>query len=216
MYPRVTLTLPDWIHEEIPEPHPDYPTLDSRMELAIRLAERNIREGGGPFGAAIFEIASGKLIAPGVNLVVPERCSLAHAEAVAIAVAQRVCETYDLSQGGLPEMELVTSAQPCIQCYGNLWWSGLHRLVVGARKEDVENLTGFDEGPLPDDWVTRLIDRPPLPGVDVIRDQPRARRSSRAAARIASSATDTAAPCSWIGRARSNERPSADREAGSA
>ena len=54
MYPRVTLTLPDWIHEEIPEPHPDYPTLDSRMELAIRLAERNIREGGGPFGAAIF------------------------------------------------------------------------------------------------------------------------------------------------------------------
>ena len=170
MYPRVTLTLPDWIHEEIPDPHRCYPTLEARMELAIRLAEHNIRAGGGPFGAAIFEIESGQLVAPGVNLVVPQHCSLAHAEAVAIAVAQQVCRTYDLSQDGLPPMELVTSAQPCIQCYGNLWWSGLHRLVVGARKEDVESLTGFDEGPLPDDWVARLTHRPPLPGIDVVSD----------------------------------------------
>ena len=63
-------------------------------------------------------------------------------------------------------MELVTSGQPCIQCYGNLWWSGLRRLVVGARKEDIETLAGFSEGPLPHTWADQLeIARPcsPLP-----------------------------------------------------
>ncbi len=67
-------------------------------------------------------------------------------------------------------MELVTSSQPCIQCYGNLWWSGLRRLVVGARKEDVETLTGFAEGPLPADWTEQLEHRPPLHPIAVIRD----------------------------------------------
>ena len=67
-------------------------------------------------------------------------------------------------------MELVTSAQPCIQCYGILWWSGLQRLVIGARKEDVEQITGFMEGSLPPDWIQQLAVRPPLPPVTVVRD----------------------------------------------
>ena len=67
-------------------------------------------------------------------------------------------------------MELVTSAQPCTQCYGNLWWSGLRRVVIGARKEDVEALTGFIEGPLPADWDRQLESRAPLQPVAVIRD----------------------------------------------
>ena len=140
------------------------------MALAIRLSERNIAEGGGPFGAAVFEIETGKLVAPGVNLVVPLRASFAHAEAVAIAIAQTVCGTHDLSATGLPAMELVSSAQPCIQCYGNLWWSGLRRLVTGANKADVEALTGFAEGPVPEDWVGHLADRAPLPPVAVVQD----------------------------------------------
>lgn len=142
------------------------------MAFAIRLASRNIDEKtGGPFGAAIFEIESGKLIAPGVNIVVPGKCSLAHAEAVAFMVAQQVVGTFDLGAKGLPAMELVTSAQPCIQCFGNTWWSGVARIVIGARGEDVERLTGFDEGPLPPNWVQLLEQRSdPLSPVEVIRD----------------------------------------------
>jgi tRNA(Arg) A34 adenosine deaminase TadA len=140
------------------------------MALAIRLAERNVETGGGPFGAAVFEIDSGKLVAPGVNRVLPLACSLAHAEAMAIMVAQQVCGTHNLGAEGLPPMELVSSAQPCIQCYGNLWWSGLARVVIGATKEDVETLTGFVEGPLPHGWADHLSHRPPLAPVAVVRD----------------------------------------------
>lgn len=170
MYPSVHYRLPTWIADEIGDPDQRYVTVEDRMALAIRLSARNIAEGGGPFGAAVFEIESGKLVAPGVNQVVPLHASVAHAEAIAIMVAQAVCETHDLGVSGLPPMELVSSAQPCIQCYGNLWWSGLRRLVVGARKEDVERITGFVEGPLTHDWADHLIHRAPLHPVDVIRD----------------------------------------------
>ncbi len=44
---------------------------------------------------------------------------------------------------------LATSAQPCCQCYGATVWAGIDELLIGARAEDVEELTEFDEGPLP-------------------------------------------------------------------
>ncbi|MGC9469495.1 MAG: nucleoside deaminase, partial [Anaerolineae bacterium] len=159
MYPTLTIELPTWIERAIPDPNHRFRTLEERMALAIRLAEHNIDAGGGPFGAAVFEIDSGRLVAPGVNMVLSLRCSLAHAEAMAIVMAQAVCNSHDLGAEHLPPMELVTSAQPCIQCYGNVWWSGLRRLVIGATKDDVESITGFAEGPLPDNWSARLENR---------------------------------------------------------
>jgi tRNA(Arg) A34 adenosine deaminase TadA len=170
VYPTVKLELPRWIAQEVAAPDRRYLTLEERMAFVIHLAERNIDEGGGPFGAAVFEIETGRLVAPGVNLVVPLKCSLAHAEAMAIMVAQQVCGSHDLGAPSLPPMELVTSAQPCIQCYGNLWWSGLRRVVIGAGKHDVERLTGFFEGPLPEDWSRQLEHRPPLDPIEVVSD----------------------------------------------
>ena len=58
------------------------------MRLAIELSRLNIQHGtGGPFGAAIFERETGRLLAPGVNLVTSLDCSVFHAEMVAIMVA---------------------------------------------------------------------------------------------------------------------------------
>jgi tRNA(Arg) A34 adenosine deaminase TadA len=169
VYPTAQLSLPDWIPDEVGDPTRAYPSLEDRMDLILRLAIRNIRSGGGPFAAGVFEMETGRLVAPGVNRVVPLACSLAHAEALAVATAQAVHGSHDLGQPGLPPMELVTSAQPCIQCFGILWWSGLRRLVVGATKEDVESLAGFEEGPLPDSWASRLAKRSPLPPITVVR-----------------------------------------------
>jgi tRNA(Arg) A34 adenosine deaminase TadA len=132
------------------------------MRLTIALAAHNVEsDTGGPFGAAIFERDSGVLIAPGINMVRSSNCSVAHAEAVAIALAQQVLQTYDLGASHLPALELVTSAQPCIQCFGNVWWSGVKRLVTGASLQQTEALTGFDEGPVPLDWAERLRNRKP-------------------------------------------------------
>src|SRR5262249_6504075 len=142
-FPTWSLELPAWV-EQVIRPGDVLADPAARMRLAIRLAGENfVRETGGPFGAAVFERDSGPIVSVGVNLVVPSRCSLAHAEAVALALAQRALGTHDLSAPGIPAMELVSSAQPCCQCYGMIWWSGIRGLVIGARGVDVESIAGF-------------------------------------------------------------------------
>ncbi|MFV1964828.1 MAG: nucleoside deaminase, partial [Pirellulaceae bacterium] len=142
VWPPITLRLPDWVGEETGPPGGCFPTVEDRMDLAIRLAERSVEEdAGAPFGACVFEIESGALVTPGVSLVVRQNCSPAHGETLAIMGAQQAIGTFDLAANRFPPLELVTSAQPCIQCFGNVWWSGLKRVVMAASADDVERLT---------------------------------------------------------------------------
>jgi tRNA(Arg) A34 adenosine deaminase TadA len=113
----------------------------------------------------VFEMESGRLVAAGVNLVVYEGCSIRHAEMIALMLAQKSVGTFDLGAVGIPGCELVTSAEPCAMCLGAIPWSGVRRLVSGARGEDVEAI-GFDEGSKPDGWGGELERR----GIEVIRD----------------------------------------------
>jgi len=55
-----------------------------------------------------------------------------------------------------------------------LWWSGITKLVCGARGEDVESITSFREGPLPANWPDLLSKRRDLP-IEVVRDVQRER-----------------------------------------
>jgi tRNA(Arg) A34 adenosine deaminase TadA len=130
----------------------------------------NIQHGsGGPFGAGIFDLERHALLAPGVNMVVPARCSVLHAEIVATIVAQQIADHFDLGAEGLPAYELVTSTEPCAMCMGSVVWSGVRRLVCGARDEDARSV-GFDEGPKRRDWMAELQAR----GIQVVRDVCRA------------------------------------------
>lgn len=167
----VNLSLPAWVDEEVTGAQVHFRDDEEKMAFVIALSRRNVLERtGGPFGAAIFEIGSGRLVAPGVNVVVESHTSLAHAEAMAFMLAQQELESFDLGAAGFPPMEIVASSQPCIQCYGMTWWSGVRRLVIGAGADDVERLTGFAEGPLPQDWVGMLEKRAaPLRPVEVRR-----------------------------------------------
>jgi tRNA(Arg) A34 adenosine deaminase TadA len=72
----------------------------------------------------------------------------------------------DDNDAPLGPITLATSSQPCCQCYGATVWAGIDRLLIGARSEDVESLTDFDEGPLPADWIGELERR----GIAVTRD----------------------------------------------
>lgn len=166
---HLTLRLPRWFRAEVASITTPVPTSQERMDVALHLAERNITEGtGGPFSACVFERDGGRLVAAAVNIVLPSRCSVAHAEVLAIMLAQQALGTHDLAAPGLPAHELVTTAQPCCQCFGALWWSGVGRVVIGASGDDVTSLTGFMEGPLPDNWAARLAQRAPLPPVEVV------------------------------------------------
>jgi tRNA(Arg) A34 adenosine deaminase TadA len=162
---RLVLTLPHWLRDVLAQEDRRFDSVEARMRFVIELARANIEQRtGGPFGAAVFEADSGRLVSAGVNLVESARCSIAHAEMVAIALAQRVVKHYDLGAGGRVH-ELVTSAEPCAMCLGAIPWSGLGRVVCGARAEDAAAI-GFDEGAKPADWVGALRER----GIEVVRD----------------------------------------------
>lgn len=148
------ISLPDWVDAAIEGWQDGFQTVESRMRFVLQLSRLNIEHrSGGPFASAIFARDSHKLISVGVNRVVPQHCSLAHGEVMALLMAQERLATHDLAAHGLPAMEMVINAQPCIQCYGALIWSGIQHVVFAASGSDVERLTGFDEGPLPNDWV---------------------------------------------------------------
>lgn len=166
MKTSVTLTLPDWLDEELLSTAPqDAADMQQRMSFVISLAERNVSEGsGGPFAAAIFEAASGKIVACGVNIVVPACCAVAHAEIVAIMLACRRLNVHNLSLGPASGYELMSSTDPCAMCLGAIPWSGVCRLVCGADADDAVQ-AGFDEGAKPADWINQLSVR----GIKTVR-----------------------------------------------
>lgn len=138
------------------------------MRVAIDLAQANIEQAtGGPFGAVIYDRTARSIIGVGVNLVTSLGCSVLHAEIVAIMQASERMQTWDLRSAG--ELSLVTSAEPCAMCMGAVPWSGVRRLVIGARDEDVRSV-GFDEGAKRAHWVDDLSQR----GIEVVRDVLRA------------------------------------------
>ncbi|MBN2313303.1 MAG: nucleoside deaminase [Sedimentisphaerales bacterium] len=173
-FPEVILHLPDWIERFLANSDLLYSTAEERMQLAIKLAQLNIQHRtGGPFGAGIFERQTGRLIAVGVNRVEPLNCSIAHAEMMAIAIAQRLIGSYDLSNVADTAYELVTSTEPCAMCLGAIPWSGVRSVVCGARDEDARAI-GFEEGAKPSNWVKSLEDRGISVRRDVLREQAKA------------------------------------------
>ncbi|MEP7042097.1 MAG: nucleoside deaminase [Dokdonella sp.] len=166
------ITLPAWIDDEVARVHV-YADDEARVDLAIRLARRNIDEGtGGPFGAAIFD-GDGHVVAAAVNRVLPQHCSAAHAEIVAFSIAQARLQRARLNEDGRAYV-LATSAQPCSMCYGASFWAGIDGILIGARSEDVMELSEFDEGPLPSDWIGELAARGIGVRRDILRERARA------------------------------------------
>lgn len=165
-FPSLRLALPPWVEDYTGNAARRFAGVEERVRLTVGLARENAARGtGGPFGAGVFRARDGKLIAAGVNLVVPCGCSSAHAEIVALSLAQRVMGSHDLGADGLPDLELVSSAEPCAMCLGAIPWSGVRGLVCAARDEDARAI-GMDEGDKPADWPRRLEQR----GIRVVRD----------------------------------------------
>ncbi|MDR3514149.1 MAG: nucleoside deaminase [Caulobacteraceae bacterium] len=160
---RISFDIPPWL-SAINEQAPTIPDPVGRMEFVIAASTNNVVRGGGPFAAAIFDVQSHQLISLGVNLVLQQKCSVLHAEMVAIMLAQRQCGAYDLNFDGRAR-ELVSSSEPCAMCFGAIPWAGLRRLVCGSRDSDARRI-GFDEGAKVSDWSAALRRR----GIEVVED----------------------------------------------
>ena len=146
--------LPAWVKPFVADWQQPLSSINQRMQLAIALSNESVQQKtGGPFGAVVVNELTGELVSVGINLVTTAGLSIAHAEMVALSLAQLSVGQWNLSHSGA--LQLVTSCEPCAMCFGALPWSGIHSLVCGARKEDAE-AAGFDEGDKPDQWVRSL------------------------------------------------------------
>lgn len=162
-----TLNLPDWAVDELNALPAYFSTHEDRMAVIIKFAQMNVQhKTGGPFAAGIFERDTGKLIVIGVNRVIPFNCSSAHAEILAISLAQHHLGVYDLGAEGLAAHQMVVNWRPCAMCFGALLWSGLRSLVIAGSGPELEEITGFDEGPIHPQWQGELEKR----GIELINN----------------------------------------------
>ena len=162
-----TLTMPEWAIEEHRRLPSHLPDLDQRIAQVIRFSRLNFENGtGGPFAAGVFEKLTGKLIVIGVNRVMPSNCSSAHAEVMALSLAQQQLGTFDLGGPEMPVHQLVVNWRPCAMCLGATLWSGVRSLAVAGSGPELEQITGFDEGPVHPEWKGELAER----GIEVIDD----------------------------------------------
>jgi len=168
---EILLSMPDWAATEMSRLPTHFASLEDRMAVVIRFSRLNFEQGtGGPFAAGVFERDSGKLLVIGVNRVMATNCSSAHAEVMTLSLAQKLLGTYDLGGPGLPVYQLVVNWRPCAMCYGAVLWSGVRSLVIAGSGPELEELTGFDEGPIHPHWDAELHKR----GVDLVNDVLRA------------------------------------------
>lgn len=162
--PVVHIEYPEWVAEAV-DWNRAYRSDDEKMTLAIRVARENVERGtGGPFGAAIFEGESGKLVSVGMNCVLRYNNCTLHGEMVAFMMAQQRVGSYTLKSPSLPVHELYTSCEPCAMCLGTTLWSGVQRVVYGATREDA-TILNFEEGPVFPESYKYLEDR----GIEIVR-----------------------------------------------
>lgn len=107
------------------------------MKMAIKLAEKSVEKGGGPFGAVI--VREGTVIAKGNNLVTLNNDPTAHGEVTAIRKACKKLGTFDLSS-----CIIYTSCEPCPMCLSAIYWARIEAIYYGCTKDDAKDI-GFDD-----------------------------------------------------------------------
>ena len=107
------------------------------MQLAIRLSEENVQNGGGPFGAVIAR--DGEVVATGVNRVTASNDPTAHAEVNAIRSACSRLATFKLSG-----CTVYSSCEPCPMCLSALYWAGVSKIFYANTKDDAKAID-FDD-----------------------------------------------------------------------
>lgn len=117
------------------------------MRMAIDLANQNILNGGGPFGAIL--VRNDEVIGTGANQVTNRNDPTAHAEILAIREASQNLNNYNLS-----DCTLYTTCEPCPMCLGAIYWARIPHVYYGNNRQDAADI-GFD-----DDFIYKEIHTP--------------------------------------------------------
>ena len=109
------------------------------FDLAIKEARLAGKRGEVPVGAAIVEVATGRLLAKAGNLIETKNDPTAHAEILAIQEATSVLNTPRLKG-----CDLYVTLKPCPMCATAISFSRIRRLYFGAFDP---KSGGIDHGP---------------------------------------------------------------------
>ncbi len=107
------------------------------ITYALELAENNIGNAGGPFGALIVKDST--IVAEGVNLVTKTNDPTAHAEIVAIRAACKQLNDFQLT-----DCIVYSSCEPCPMCFGALLWARPKAVYYAATAQDAAAID-FDD-----------------------------------------------------------------------
>jgi tRNA(Arg) A34 adenosine deaminase TadA len=143
----IRIEYPEWVqHEDFwtQEFHTDH----DKMMLAIDISRKNVASAtGGPFGAAIFNKRTSRIVSVGMSLVEHGNNCCLHAEMVAVQMATTLLRTHTLDRDPAVHHELFASSEPCAMCIGATLWCGVQKLVCAATDVDVRSLL-HDTGPV--------------------------------------------------------------------
>ena len=107
------------------------------MLEAIRVANENIENQGGPFGAVI--VKDGKIIATSGNTVTLDNDPTAHAE---VNIIRKACK--QLGTFNLEGCEIYSSCEPCPMCLSAIYWAHIDKLYYATTKDEAASI-GFDD-----------------------------------------------------------------------
>lgn len=121
------------------------------IEEALKLAVKNVSNGGGPFGAVITR--DGRIISTGENRVTANNDPTAHAEIQAIRAACDRLGTFDLSG-----CTLYSSCEPCPMCLGAIYWAHISNVFYAANQYEAAE-AGFDDSIIYREFEADVRDR---------------------------------------------------------
>lgn len=108
------------------------------MQQAVDLAVENAMSGqGGPYGALI--VKDGQLIAASGNKVTSTIDPTAHAEVMAIRLACKKLNDFQLQ-----DCILYSSCEPCPMCLGAIYWARLAKVYFACSRHDAA-AANFDD-----------------------------------------------------------------------
>jgi tRNA(Arg) A34 adenosine deaminase TadA len=108
------------------------------MEKVNELAQKNVLQGGGPFGAILVS-PNGKLFVEGTNQVIIHKDPTLHAEISAIRNTCQIIQDFQLTG-----YTLYSSCEPCPMCLSACYWARIGRIVYGNTREEAKAI-GFDD-----------------------------------------------------------------------
>ena len=132
------------------------------MQRAIELSIESINSGGGPFGSVI--VKDNKIISEGMNRVTVNNDPTAHGEIVAIRLA-----TKGLNNFNLKGCELYSSTEPCPMCLSAIYWARIDKVYYANTRNDAQKIN-FDDSLIYSELIKK-IDQRKIPMIQVMREE---------------------------------------------